>query len=711
VDAFNKKYEPTDPAWLYPEETREEKRGLHESLFTLSNGFWGMRAINEDLPEGTRPGTFMAGIFDKSECVAVEMVNLPNPLPFYLVLDGKKIDLRSGGTVVSHRRILDMKGGALFRETVYRTGKKETRLRSLRFVSRDDDRLAAMKIEITPLNWSGPAMVRAELDGGVTNAFGSYFADERIKHFVLEDINDNYDPDVCLRVRVRDRGHVIAFATRLEAGAAVSARRRKIYGERVVDELDFPAEKGKPVEFTKYISVLDSRDCPPDELRRRVTNSLNAAVGETFDVLLARHRAAWEKRWSQADVLVEAEGKEAAGLQAKIRWNLYQLLILGSEEHYRHGIGIKGFTGEMYRGHFFWDTEVYLYPFYLQTNLGVARNLLRFRHSILDKARENARERGFRGMLYNWECDELGNEGINPEINRETGVMRRRETLDQLHVNLAVCHALLSYYRATQDFELLASCGLEILLENARFWASKLEYSEKLKAWEVRGVVGPDEYHVDLDNNYYTNFMLRRVLRRTLELLDSDEPEQQNAAFKARRALGVAEEEVAEWREMAAKIYLPEAKDGVLEQFSGYFDLEDYQVSKYNEYGIPVVVELEHLKDPAHPDYVPTLTHYNEALVRMARGMRIIKQADTILVFALAPEAFEEDVQRKTLLFYEPRTLHYSSLSPGVYALVAARLGEMELAEKHFRLALIMDLEDVKKEAATALHPPTQGVV
>ncbi len=205
--------------------------------------------------------------------------------------------------------------------------------------------------------------------------------------------------------------------------------------------------------------------------------------------------------------------------------------------------------------------------------------------------------------------------------------------------------------------------------------------------------------------------MLQRVLRRTLELLDSDEPGEQNAAFKAKRALGVAEKEVAEWREMAAKIYLPEAKDGVLEQFSGYFDLEDYQVSKYNEYGIPVVVELEHLKDPAHPDYVPTLTHYNEALVRMARGMRIIKQADTLLVFALAPEAFEEEIQRKTLLFYEPRTLHYSSLSPGVYALVAARLGEMALAEKHFHLALIMDLEDVKKESAKALHTPTQGEV
>ena len=487
-------------------------------------------------------------------------------------------------------------------------------------------------------------------------------------------------------------------------------RIKKVVGEKVVEQVPLKLRRGRAVEFVKYIAAADGRDVAEEKLEAKLRAITAANRKKGFDRLWRENKAGWKNRWEQADIPVETTGSDTV-LNSQIRFNIYQLLTNGSEMRADHGIGIKGFTGEMYRGHYFWDTEMYMFPFYLYNNPKIARNLLVFRHSTLAKARENARQRGFKGSLFVWESDNEGNEGINPDIDRTTGYKRRRETLDQLHINLDVLYALFSYFRATEDTKFMIDYGAEMLIGNLRFWASFLKYNEEIGLYETINIMGPDEYHANLDNNYYTNYLLTFVIRESLAFLHVLKRKKKSAYNKITKKLKTSEAEIKRWEKLNGRIYLPEPKDGVLEQFSGYFKLRDYKIDRYNEFGIPVINKLESLKDPSHPKYTPTLTHYHEALVKFARTATLIKQGDTVLTLNLFPHDFSEQVKRATLAYYEPRTLHYSSLSPGVYALTAARLGMDKLAARHWHLSLIMDLEDVKHESAKALHTPTSGEV
>ncbi len=709
MDSFLEKFEPQDEAWFIEEDVKDgRKRKLHEALFTISNAYVGMRGINEDMPARTTPGTFIAGAFDKSECVAVEMVNFPNPAALYMVMDGQKLDIDHHAA--SHRRRLDLQRAALFRETVFVMDGRETRYRSARFVCAQHRNISVSVSEITPLNWSGELSLVTELDGSTHNAFGSWFPDEWIRHLNLVSINDNYDHDTIMVVKTRERGHRYCFATSFDLPGEPVTRRKKIFGERVKEEVTLPVRQGIPVNAVKYISIEDTRHVSEGDLVKATTNALNRAKLRGIDDLWEAHGRRWEEKWAAADIQVAAQ-TNSRELNAKIRFNVYHLLMVGSETEDRHGIGIKGFTGEMYRGHYFWDTEMYMFPFFLYTNPVVARNLLVFRHSLLPKARQNAQERGYRGMVFNWESDELGNEGINHEMDRENGVMRRREVLDQYHLNLAVMNAVFRYYEATRDFEFMCNYGADLLLENMRFWESYLVWNPRRNGFDAAPVMGPDEYHSNIRNNYYTNYLFQVIARKTLAFLDDCAEHRKNAHDKITRRLLLSETEVAKWRELAEKIYLMEPQDGVLEQFEGYFKLEDYVFTQRNEFGIPVVPELEPLKDPAHPKYTPDLVGYHEELVRFANPRRMIKQADTVMIFYVLPYDFPPEIMKKTIYFYEARTLHYSSLSPAVYAICAARFGDQETAGKYFHLSLNMDLLDIKHESENALHTPTSGEV
>jgi kojibiose phosphorylase len=709
MEHFLDTFEPRDDAWFIEEDTTGSgKRKLYEALFTISNTYVGMRGINEDMPARTTPGTFIAGAFDQSECVAVEMVNFPNPASLYLEVDGVKMDLDQ--PVRSHRRRLDLKRAALFRETVFVKDGKETRFRSERFVCAHDRNIAVSVFEITPLNWSGELTLVTELDGSAHNAFANWYPDEWIRHLHLVSINDNYDHDTIMVVQTRERGDRYCTATSLDLPDQPGRRRKKIFGDGVREEVTFSVPQGIPVRAVKLAAFEDTKHVREEDLVKATTNALNRAKLRGVDALWTAHARAWQEKWAAADVRVETKRKDREW-QAKIRFNLYHLLMVGSETDYRHGIGIKGFTGEMYRGHYFWDTEMYMFPFFLYTNPVVARNLLVFRHSLLARAQQNARERGFRGIVFCWECDELGNEGINHEMDREHGVMRRRETIEQYHLNLAVMNALFRYYEATGDLEFMVNYGADLIVENMRFWESFVVWNPAKGAYDANQVMGPDEYHANINNNYYTNYLLKRIAQKTVGFLDWCAANNKNVRYKIAKRRNLTDAEIEKWQEIADKIYLMEPKENVLEQFEGYFQLEDYVFTQRNEFGIPMVVELEPLKDPSHPKFTPDLVSYHEELVRMANGKRMIKQADTMMLFYVFPFDFSREVVEKTFYFYEARTLHYSSLSPAICAITAARLGDHTVAEKYFDLSLHMDLQDIKKESENALHTPTSGEV
>ena len=710
--SFEEKYLQKDAGWKIDEKVcGREKRKLHEALFTLSNGYMGMRGVNEDMPVNSYPGTFIAGGYNKSECMCVEMVNYPNTLPLHLVVDNQKMDLDTA-EIISHKRSLDLKHGALYRETVFKKDGKETRFRSVRFVSRHDRNLAMMICEATPLNWSGELKVVTELDGRAHNEFANYFPGEWARHLWLISINDTYEPDTVMVVRTRDQDYKYCFATHLSVDRPYTEYKRvkKMYGERIIEEVTAQVSQGQPLNIVKYIVFEDTRHVREEDLVKFTVNALNLNKIVDADILWEEHKAAWERRWSTADVTV-SRGQNQDDLNSRIRFNLYHLLILGLEDDFRHCISIKGYTGEFYRGHHFWDVEMYMFPFYLYTNPRIARNILLFRHKTLDVARENAKALGYRGAKFSWESDERGMEGINDEINRETGALRKRETLQQYHVNLAVMYAVFNYYRATGDVEFMINYGADMLIENMRFWDSFLVWNGGMDRYETRDVMGPDEYHTNTKNNYYTNYLLKQMAKKTVEFMEACRGTYKNAYYKITRRLALGEDEITRWENICEKIYLPQPVNNVLEQFEGFFKLKDYVVKARNEFGIPRVLELEYLKDPGHPKYTPEFIAFHEELVRMAREHTFSKQADTVLLFNLFPFDFSEEVMKNTLHFYQERTLHYSSLSPAIYAQCAARIGEKAVADEYFGLSLNMDLEDVKHESEHALHTPTSGEV
>ena len=709
---FEEKYMQKNLGWRIEEDTvATDKRKLHESLFTLSNGYVGMRGINEDVPAGSYPGTFIAGGYNTSESMCVEMVNFPNTLPLYIVIDGEKLDVDTA-EVISHKRSLDLLHGAIYRETIFKTGQKKTRFSSLRFVCRHNRNLTMMMCEAVPLNWSGEMKVMTELDGTVHNEFANYFPKEWARHLWLMSINDTYDTDTVMVVRTRDQDYKYCFATYLDVNREFTEMKRvkKMYGERIVEEVTVQVTEGQPLNITKYIAIEDTKHVAEDELVKATTNILNLQKNVDADIIWKKHKDAWENKWDISDVRVATEDKQD-DLNARIRFNLYHLLILGHEDDYRHCVSIKGYTGEFYRGHHFWDVEMYMFPFYLYTNPLVARNVLIFRHKTLDVARANARALGCNGAKFSWECDERGREGINNEIDRETGVLRTRETLQQYHVNLAVMYALFNYYRSTRDMEFMTNYGADMMIENMRFFDSFLSYNKELDRYETHNVMGPDEYHANCNNNYYTNYLLKQIAKKTVDFLEECKNTYKNVFYKVSMRLFLNEDELIRWKDIYEKIYLMEPVDNVLEQSEGFFELKDYVVKARNEFGIPRVIELEYLKDPDHPKYTPEFIAFHEELVRMAKDHTFIKQADTVLLFNIFPFDFSTEIMRATLRYYQERTLHYSSLSPAIYAQCAARLGEDDLAREYFELALNMDLNDVKSESEHALHTPTSGEV
>jgi len=638
-----------DPGWILVDEgfslAREHEL---ESLFAIGNGYAGSRGSLAEGSALSAPATFLAGVFDSQVGSVTGLVSTADWTRLSATVNGRLLRLDQGHSL-EHRRVLDMRQGILWREWRHQNAAGEiTRLKMLRLASLADRHLLVQCATITPENYSGSVSIDAALTGTVTQVTGS---------------GTTVAMAVARRV-VDSAGHCMSST------------------EVVVGQLSLEVRLGETYRLDRVVAVHTSRDT--DEPREMAGRQVKHAI-EDVNGVIAEHREAWLTRWKASDLRIEGD----AAAQRALRFAIYHLSSASNPEDERVSIGARGLSGTAYKGHVFWDTDIFLLPFFILTYPEAARALVMYRYYTLAGARAKAARLGYRGALYAWESADTGEEMTPPfVVSPDGGIVRILTGEQEQHISADVAFGVWKYWEATGDEGFLVNAGAEILIETARFWASRAELEEDGR-YHIRGVIGPDEYHEKVDDNAYTNGLAQwnlEVGEEVARLVAERWPEQWRALS---RRLGLEAEEPRRWLQVARELYTGfDEQTGLFEQFRGYFGLEDIDLAPFAQRTAPMDVLL--------------------GRERIQRA-KIIKQPDVVMLVHLLWERLPPEVRKANFEYYEPRCGHGSSLSPAIHALVAARLGDAALAERYFREAAEIDLSDNMGNAAGGVHVGALG--
>ncbi len=668
----------TDTRWLFTTDGWEPEResGI-ESVCALVNGYCGLRAAVEEGSTVSNPATFVNGVFDAvhelvtqgattsgyqvTAAPTPELVKAPDWSRIRVTVEGVSLGIENTQLLV-HTRTLDMRRGVLVRGWRFRYEKRTTLLRSLRFLSLDARHLFGQVIEITPEDWSGEMTLEAIVDGDVTNEGG-------IRHLI--DIQTRREQDwLLLSTRTSEKKYTLCFGAwaRLTNDETTPIDGVQECGDRsLVHRWTFHVEPGQTYTCEKLTILFTSRDDPEPE--RCVLEQLNRAVDAGLPALLEASTGAWAARWATADVQVDGN----ATIQHQIRFALYHLIGCANPDDEHVSPGARALTGERYKGHVFWDTETFVFPFFVFTHPPTARALLMYRYHTLPAALKKAQAQGYEGALYAWESTDTGVD-VTPQfvINAAGERLEILTGSQEHHISADIAYAIWQYWDATQDAEFLIHAGAEMLFEIARFWASRVVHEED-GHFHIRTVIGPDEYHEGVDDNAYTNGMARWALRRGLETVDWLRTHHHQHWDALSGKIGLNKEEVVQWSHVVDGLVSNfDNKTELFEQHRGYFELQPADLPNYGprKQTMDVILGWD------------TLTK-----------TQILKQADVVMLLILLRDEYPPSVWEANYRFYLPRTSHDSSLSAGVHALMAARLGDLTAAEYYFQKAANVDLD------------------
>ena len=688
------------PAHLYPPdewrvvETRytDDHALAAETAFSLGNGFIGVRGTFEEGRPARSPGTFVNGFHETWPIVHAEqahglartgqtIVNVPDATIFKLYVDDEPLYLPMA-RLRPYKRVLDMRAGTLTREFVWTTpAGKNVRVRSCRVVSLEHRHLVAMTYEVTLLDHAAPIAISSQ----VVNRQDTRPPDELHEERPADPRLATLQSRRVLRPQDADiKGGRIMLCYQ-----AASSRMTLAVGADHVLETECPVEvagsanddaaeflvttealPGVPVRIMKFATYQVSRSVPVSELADRCRRTLDRAVADGFGVLLEKQQVSLDQFWERADVRVDA-GDDAVRVQQAIRWNLFQV-AQASWRAEGAGIPAKGLTSQGYEGHYFWDTEIYVLPFLSYTHPKIARNLLRFRHSMLAKARERAGELNQRGALFPWRT-----------INGEEASANFQAGTAQYHINADIVYAIRRYVNASDDVRLLGEIGAEILVETARLWEDLGFYGSDGR-FHIHGVTGPDEYTTVVNDNAYTNLMARLNLNfaaATVQRLRAERPDDYAALV---HEVALKPGELAAWERAAEAMYVPfDEVRGIHPQDDAFLSREVWDLAS------------------TPPENFPLLLHYHPLVIYR---YQVIKQADIVLAMFLLGDEFSQNQKRRNYEYYEPLTTGDSSLSACVQAIIAAEIGNEQQAVEYFTHALFIDLASIAGAASDGVH-------
>lgn len=648
-------------------------QGVREAQLALGNGFLGSRSVLEELPYDSKAGTFVAGLYDSIGSQVAELVNWPNPFNFKITARGEKSGVATMD-VLSHKRILNMKHGLLLRRTVFQDSKKRKYdYQSLRFLSMDNLNLGVLQIVFTPLDEGGEFSIETGIDSSVYNA--GTVTEGRKKHFRVRELgqfrNEGY-----LMAETFEKLHTVIF----RSGFYYETKGKKIPAKDNVFELKL--EKSQRIVFTKVFHIdTISQGQDSSSVKDLSERKFRKAFRSSFNSLVKRHIDVWEGLWDKAGVSIWGDPE----VEKNFRFNIYHMLICAPKDNGLSSIGAKALTGEGYRGHIFWDTEIFLLPFYLYAFPEIARNILLYRHRRIGAAKKNAESLGYKGAMFPWESAGTGIDET-PEWARDLDgkVIKIHTGQMEHHISADIAYAFYYYYNLTHDEKFMLDYGYEVIFETARFWASRVEYSRKKRRYRIKDVIGPDEFHTDIDDNAFTNMMARWNLRTAVKCFAKIRKAGHVSAKAVIGKLGVSSKEAGEWKSIASRIAFNRDKKGVIEQFDGYFKKKYIKIREWDENYLPALP-----KELTPRDYADT---------------QFVKQADVIMLFYLFPEAFNSKTKKENYNYYIERTLHKSSLSLPVYALAAIEAGDMSRACRFFNISLHSDISNIYSNTDHGVH-------
>ena len=671
--------------WKVIENTfRPDYQEAAESIFSLGNGRMGSRANFEEHYSGkSLQGTYIAGIYypDKTRVgwwkngypeYFAKVLNSPNFLGIDVHIDSETLDLATW-TIGDFYRELDMKNGLLVRSftATSPTGTSVT-IQTERFYSMVQTSVAAIRYSITANNRDCSMVIVPKIDGNVVNQDANY--DEKFWN-VIDTVANS---EACyLSAQTKKLGFVVTMAmqNKLYLGNNGNNVEPKFTHDDLFVSATYTTDvpKGQTLTLEKYISVKSSLDYRITDLAALCTDEAIKVKDKGYDELKEEHSQWWLKKWETCSIEIEGDNEAQQG----IHFNIFHLYQTYTGVDPRLNIGPKGFTGEKYGGSTYWDTEAFCVPFYMSTaGHEVARNLLKYRYNQLDKAIENGQKLGFSNGAALYPMVTMNGE----ECHNEWEI-----TFEEIHRNGAIAYAIFYYTLYTNDTAYIEQYGIEVLVGIARFWAQRATFSEHKQKYMILGVTGPNEYENNVNNNWYTNYIAAWCLRYTYENLESiAQNNPQRISDLVKKAHFDYKTETGLWKKIVENMYFPTDKErGIFLQQDGYLDKELLTV------------------DQIPSGQRPINQHWSwDRILRSC----FIKQADVMQGLWFFEHEFDKDVVERNYKFYEPRTVHESSLSPCIYSIQAAYIGRVDEAYNLYLRTSRLDLDDYNKEVKEGLH-------
>ena len=671
--------------WSIIEEGFEKGRvESSESLFSMGNGAMGQRANFEEYYSGpTFQGSYIGGIYypDKTKVgwwkngypeYFAKVLNAPNWIGINILINGEQLDLNTCKEVVNFKRELNMKEGWYQRSfTATLQNDISIKVISTRFLSMELDELGAIDYQVELL--SGPAEVifKPYLDSGISNTDANW--EEKFWN-TTEVKTDGHQAFITAKT-LKTEFHVCTFMQSkvfVDHAEVEADFNKEVLDEQVIFSYTLHGEKGESLGIQKFAGYVTDLNHSRENLLSAAKNVIAKGINHGFDGLMDLQKESWARIWEMADISIEGDTKAQQG----IRFNIFQLNQTYSGKDARLNIGPKGFTGEKYGGSTYWDTEAYCIPFYMATkDQEVARNLLTYRYNHLEKAIENAAKLGFSNGAALYPMVTMNGE----ECHNEWEI-----TFEEIHRNGAIVFAIYNYVRFTGDFDYIPEKGLEVIIAVARFWKQRAAFSSPKNKYVILGVTGPNEYENNVNNNWYTNYTAQWCLNYCLSMVEKVKEGHKEEYERIIGHTGLSDSELLNMKEVADNMYFPYSEDyGVFLQQDNFLDKEIIPVSKLDKSQRPI--------------------NQKWSWDRILRSC-YIKQADVLQGFYFFEDQFSKEALEKHFEFYEPLTVHESSLSPCVHSIQAAKLGKMEQAYNFYLRTSRLDLDDYNNEVKEGCH-------
>lgn len=680
--------------WIVAEERFSTNHlGKCEAIMYLGNGYMGIRSATEETYIGETRNTFISGSFNKfDEHEVTELPNVADVTNLNIIIDGERFSLEFG-EVQEYVRKLNIKTAELSRSFIWTSPKgKKIEFEFKRFVSLKNLHLISMKMEVTALSHDIEFKVNSGINGQMTNTGSQHFSEGERRTYDKQYVQ-------LIQTTTQSKIHVVINTTHkvmigdVEVNEPVMTMDRRKVGLTYNVQI----QKGKTLAFEKLANIFTTIDKDVegkslDEIRKISLENIKEENCKGYVNVFKEHVNSWkEKVWEK--YRIDIKSSEEIDLLA-IRFALYNLTAMTPAHDSNMGIGAKGLSGEGYKGHSFWDTEAFILPFFIYCNPIVARSLLEYRYKGLAGARKKAKENGYEGAMYPWEAAWPNDGEVTPVwggVDIVTGKQTKIWTgfLEQ-HITSDIAYAIWQYYMITGDEEFMNNCGYEILFDTAKFWVSRLEWNEEKQEYHINDVIGPDEYKEHVNNNAFTNYMAHHNITLAIEYCEKLRKEDKVLYSKLDKILEL-ESSIELWKDKVEKIYLPTPnKDNVIPQDDTYLQKKIINLDKYKNQ-----TKVGSLFEDFNSEQV------NE--------MQISKQADIMMLFYLLENKFSNDVKVASYNYYEPKTLHDSSLSLSTHCILANDLGHKELAYELFNRAINIDLGPSMTTSDNGIHAASFG--